>query len=82
MSSKSRPYAVASSVDPATSTTFSSRVNASSVQFSDPVHTDEPSRITYLWCMRSGTPGISFTGTPADASSSVFVRGGGGTGIG
>ena len=37
--------------------TFSSRVQLSVVQFVEPVQTEEPSRTTYLWCIRSGTPG-------------------------
>ena len=42
--------------------TFSSRVQESAVQFVEPVQTEAPSRTTYLWCMRSGTPGIAAVG--------------------
>ena len=38
--------------------TFSCRDHESSVQFSEPVQTSAPSRITNLWCIRSGTPAI------------------------
>ena len=62
--------------------TFSSRVQESSVQFMDPVHTDDPSRTTNLWCMRSGTPGMALAGTASDSTSGESVRGGGGTGMG
>ena len=47
---------------PASSTvasTFSWRVQESSVQFVEPVHTAAPSRTTYLWCIRSRQPGIA-----------------------
>ena len=51
-----------------TTITFSCRVHASSVQFVEPVQTDSPSRITYLWCIRSGTPAIgnASTGSAVD----------------
>ena len=39
-----------------------------------------PSRITYLWCIRSGTPGIAAVGKGSDSTSSGFVCGGEGTG--
>ena len=81
-SSKSRVNAVASSGDPTTASTFSSRVHESSVQLVEPVHTDAPSRTTYLWCIRSGTPGIALAGMPAAANVPGSVRGGGGTGMG
>ena len=59
---------------------FSSRVHESSVQLVEPVQTASPSRTTNLWCMRSGSPGIGFTGTPIAARMSGSVRGGGGSG--
>jgi hypothetical protein len=62
--------------------TFSSRLHESSVQFVEPVHTASPSRTTYLWCMRSGTPAIPFVGTSRLSISDGSARGGGGTGIG
>src|SRR5438309_200725 len=43
--------------------TFSSLVNASSVQFRDPVHTSALSRTMYLWCMRPSSPPIARVGT-------------------
>ena len=61
--------------------TFSSRVHESRVQFVEPVHTAAPSRTTYLWCMRSGSPGIARSGTPSCSSSDGSVRGGGGSGL-
>ena len=63
-------------------TTFSCRDHESSVQFSEPVQTLSPSRTTYLWCMRSGTPAIAFEGAPKEAISVASGSGGGGTGIG
>ena len=62
--------------------TFSSRFHESLVQFVEPVSTDAPSRTTYLWCMRSGTPGMAFVGTPSDAIRVSSVLGGGGSGMG
>ncbi len=58
--------------------TFSSRVHESSVQFVEPVHTAAPSRTTYLWCMRSGTPGMAAVGKGIASSVSGSVLGGGG----
>src|SRR6202165_6215786 len=47
---------------------FSSRFHESLVQFVDPVSTSAvgvaESRTTYLWCMRSGTPGIGLGSPP------------------
>ena len=63
-------------------TTFSWRDHESSVQFSEPVHTDSPSRITYLWCIRSGMPAIAFPRTGSVAIRTASGSGGGGTGIG
>ena len=80
-SSKSFVKSCAIAADSSVTSTFSSRVQESSVQFVEPVHTALPSRITYLWCIRSGTPGIDFAGTPSDSMSDGSVRGGGGTGI-
>ena len=62
----------------ATSTTFSWSVHESVVQFIEPVHTDSPSRTTYLWCIRSGMPGMPQVGNGIASSSSGFVLGGGG----
>ena len=66
------------------SITFSSRFQESLVQLVEPVSTERPSRTTYLWCMRSGTPGTGLTLTPAARSRSTnpqSISGGGGTGI-
>jgi hypothetical protein len=60
--------------------TFSSRVHESAVQFTEPVQTEALSRTTYLWCMRSGTPGIAAVGKGSASIASGFVLGGGGTG--
>src|SRR5256714_15527682 len=60
--------------------TFSSRVHESPVQFVEPVQTEAASRTTYLWCMRSGTPGIAAVGKGCASSASGSVIGGGGTG--
>ena len=60
--------------------TFSSRVHESPVQFVDPVQTEAASRTTYLWCIRSGTPGIAAVGKGSASSASGSVIGGGGTG--
>src|SRR5437016_2528851 len=55
--------------------------HASSVQLVEPVHTTSPSRTTYLWCMRSGMPGMAVEGTAAaNRASSEGPSGGGGTG--
>src|SRR5216683_690815 len=66
--------------------TFSSRVHESLVQLADPVRTAADgvpaSRTTYLWCMRSGTPGIGLISTPKDFSWSTnaqSISAGGGT---
>jgi hypothetical protein len=58
--------------------TFSWSVHESVVQFIDPVQTDSPSRTTYLWCIRSGMPGIPQVGKGIASSSSGRVLGGGG----
>ena len=59
--------------------TFSSRVHESAVQFVDPVQ-EAASRTTYLWCIRSGTPGIAAVGKGIASTASGSVIGGGGTG--
>ena len=61
--------------------TFSSRVHEPAVQFIEPVQSDSASRITYLWCIKSGIPGIAAVGKGSDSTSSGFVCGGGGTGV-
>src|SRR6476661_954106 len=61
-------------------TTFSSRVHESAVQFVEPVQTQAASRTTYLWCIKSGTPGIASVGKGSFSIASRFVIGGGGTG--
>jgi hypothetical protein len=81
-SSKFAAYAAATSGERTTTTTFSWRANESSVQFIEPVQVASPSRTTYLWCMRSGTPATALFGTPKEAMSSASASGGGGTGIG
>ena len=60
---------------------FSSRAQASSVQLVEPVQTVSPSRTTYLWCIRSGTPGMPRVSTGSASISSGRVIGGRGTGI-
>ena len=80
--SKSSANARASTAGRTTAITFSWRVQDSSVQFVEPVKTVSPSRTTYLWCIRSGTPAIGFAGTPSDAISAPSGSGGGGTGTG
>jgi hypothetical protein len=62
--------------------TFSSRVHESEVQFVEPVQTAVWSRITYLWCIRSGTPGMPAVGNGSDSIKLGCVCGGGGTGTG
>ena len=70
--------AASSGAPSAVTTTFSWSVHESVVQFIDPVQTDSASRTTYLWCIRSGMPGIPQVGNGIASSSSGFVRGGGG----
>ena len=78
-SSKFCAYSAASSGTPsATTITFSWSVHESVVQFIEPVQTDSASRTTYLWCIRSGMPGIPQVGNGIASSSSGFVLGGGG----
>ena len=73
--------AAATAGDSTVTITFSSRDQESSVQFADPVQTAPPSRTTYLWCIRSGIPGIALLATSSSCGS-ISTRGGGGTGIG
>ena len=75
-------YAFAIASEWTIATTFSCRVHESFVQFSEPVQTSAPSRITYLWCIRSGTPAIGTPCTGSVAISWTSGSGGGGTGIG
>ena len=63
-------------------TTFSWRVQESSVQFIEPVHVSRPSRTQNLWCIRSGIPAIPRVSTGSASIASGRVSGGGGTGIG
>jgi len=77
-------YSAATSPDATVNMTFSSRFQESLVQFVEPVSTDAASRTTYLWCIRSGTPGIGFTCTPIDSkrcTNDQSISGGGGTGM-
>ncbi len=62
--------------------TFSCLVQASSVQFVEPVQTEALSRITYLWCIRSGTPAIANASIGSDSISVSSGEAGGGTGTG
>ncbi len=55
-------------------TTFSSRVQESAVQLVEPVQTASPSRTTYLWCIRSGVPGIDAVGKGSVSRSSGSAR--------
>ena len=75
-------YACASSGDWTIAIAFSCRDQESCDQFIEPVQTVSRSRITYLWCIRSGTPAIGRVGIGSASSSSGAVCGGGGTGIG
>ncbi len=77
-SSKLRAYSAAASGDSRTTITFSWSVHESVVQLAEPVQTASPSRTTYLWCIRSGMPGIPQVGNGSASISSGFVRGGGG----
>ena len=79
--SKSSVKAGRQVVDSTIATTFSCTEKESFVQFIEPVQTVSPSRTTYLWCMRSGTPAIG----AHDAERRDQLpsgSGGGGTGIG
>src|SRR5947209_9324955 len=78
----------AMSPDSTVTMTFSSRLHESLVQLVEPVSTAgagmPASRTTYLWCIRSGTPGTGLICTPAERSRSTnaqSISGGGGTGI-
>ena len=76
------PYAYARVGESTIAVTFSCRDHESCDQFIEPVQTVSRSRITYLWCIRSGTPGIGRVEIGSASSSSGAVCGGGGTGIG
>ena len=76
--SKSCSYAAAIPGEGTRTITFSSRDHESFVQFVEPVQTASPSRTTYLWCIRSGTPGMPRVGSGIDSSSCGSVWGGGG----
>jgi len=77
---KSGDVAHTGRVDPRPEVVGSARVRA----WFCPEHgeTLSPSRITYLWCRRSGTPAIAFEGAPKEAISVASGSAGGGTGIG
>ena len=79
--SKSPRYLAASAGDLTVTMTFSSRVHESAVQFIEPVQTASASRTMYLWCIRSGTPGIGAVGNGSASIRLGFVRGGGGIGF-
>ena len=57
---------------------FSWRVQESVVQLVEPDQTAAPSRTTYLWCIRSGMPGMPQVGKGSASISSGAVCGGGG----
>ena len=71
---------IAIPVDCTITITFSSRVHESSVQFVEPLQTASRSRTTYLWCIRSGQPGMPTVSNGSDSIRSGSVFGGGGTG--
>ena len=75
-------YALAIAAEWTIATTFSCRDHESSVQFIDPVQTSAASRITYLWCIRSGMPAIGLLSTGSEAINRASGSGGGGTGTG
>ncbi len=78
--SKSSANRAATAAESTVMMTFSSRDQESSVQLVEPLHTDEPSRTTYLWCIRSGRPGTPAVGNGSEWIRSGSVLGGGGTG--
>ena len=78
ISSKLAANAPATSGESTRITKFSWIVHESRVQLVEPVQTAAPSRTTYLWCMRSGMPGIPQVGKGSASSSSGLVPGGGG----
>jgi hypothetical protein len=80
--SKSRRKSDATPRDSTIAITFSWCDHESSVQFVEPVQTASPSRTTYLWCIRSGTPAIAFASIGSDLINVSSGEGGGGTGIG
>ncbi len=57
--------------------TFSCLVQESIVQFAEPAKTASPSRIAYLWCIRSGMPGTGRASIGSSARISGRVRVGG-----
>src|SRR4029079_11135987 len=71
---------MATPVDCTMTIAFSSRVQESSVQFVEPLHTASRSRTTYLWCIRSGQPGTPAVSNGRDSINVGSVFGGGGTG--
>ena len=73
-----RAYSAATPGESTCTITFSWSVHESVVQFVEPVQTDSASRTTYLWCIRSGMPGIPQVGNGNASISSGSVRGGGG----
>jgi len=79
-SSKLRVNEAAASASWAIRITFSCSSQESLVQLVEPDQTDPPSRTAYLWCIRSGMPGMPRVSIGSASSSSGFVRGGGGTG--
>ena len=58
-------------------TAFSCLVQESSVQLVEPLHTASESRTAYLWCIRSGTPGMPRAAIGSSARISGLVAGGG-----
>src|SRR5260370_13923875 len=88
--SPSKLAAKASAISPEATVNiaFSSRFQESLVQLVEPVRTAATpvpaSRTTYLWCIRSGTPGTGLICTPAErrrSTNAQSISGGGGTGI-
>ena len=76
-SAKFAAYAPASGPDSTATSTFSCRVQESTVQFADPVSTAARSRTAYLWCIRSGIPGTGRASIGSSARISGRVAGGG-----
>jgi hypothetical protein len=66
-SSKLRAYSAATAGACVSTITFSWSVQESVVQLVEPVQTDSPSRTTYLWCIRSGMPGMPRVGNGSDS---------------
>ena len=76
-SSKLAAKAAARAADSSVTITFSWRVHESVVQLVEPLSTASPSRTTYLWCIRSGTPGTARSSIGSSCKSSGRVAGGG-----